>query len=230
MGGGQHNITRGAALGGLAQVSPIVARYTKVEVMYIQEKNTRLEEEFEKGIVSLYTEILKYQVAAACHCRRSTFQRFLRALPQPDDWKGMIENIKEKDVVCQNITQVFESQDQKLANFKLQSLAERNNEMMDTFLRHSKELRRSERRKIPEFLVGFVVMWRVVTIKVSWSKGRWVLNMRAQANGYSGIRFLQNGPSLKTSSDQDFGMWSRRVREELIGFAHHRVALAKIVI
>ena len=35
-----------AALDGLAQVSPIVARYCEIEVMYLQEKNTRLE----KGI------------------------------------------------------------------------------------------------------------------------------------------------------------------------------------
>ncbi len=155
-----------AALGGLAQVSPIVARYTEVEVMYIQEKNTRLEKEFEKGIVSLYTEILKYQVAAACHCRSFTFQRFLRALPQLDDWKGMIENIKEKDAVCQNITQVFDSQDQKLANFKLQSLAERNNEMIDTFLKTLQgiaEEQKKENTRIPRWICRSAGYWDWLT-------------------------------------------------------------------
>lgn len=111
------------ALSGLAQVSPIVAQYTQTELIYIQEKNSRLGEEFEKGLVDLYMEILKYQVAAACHCKSSTFQRYLRALPKLDDWKGMIEEIKEKDTICPKITQVSNSRDQKLINSNLQRLS-----------------------------------------------------------------------------------------------------------
>lgn len=38
-----------AALDGLAQVWPIVARYTEIEVMYTQEKGTSLEKDFGKG-------------------------------------------------------------------------------------------------------------------------------------------------------------------------------------
>ena len=148
-----------AALGGLAQVSSIVARYTEVEVMYILEKNSTLEKEFENCIVDLYVEILKYQVAAACHCKSSTFQRFLRALPKLDDWKGMIENIKEKDTVCREMTRVFDSQDQKLVNFKLQSLAERNDEMMKTFLQTLKgvaEEQIKENTRIPGWICRHV--------------------------------------------------------------------------
>lgn len=136
-----------AALDGLAQVSPIVARYTEVEVMYIQEKGSRLEKEFEKCIVDLYAEVLKYQVAAACHCKSSTFQRFLRALPKLDDWSGMIGNIKEKDSVCRKMMQIFDTQDQKLVNFRLQSLAERNDEMMKSFLHTLKGIAEEQRKE-----------------------------------------------------------------------------------
>ena len=148
-----------AALSGLAQVSPIVARYTEVEVMYIQETNTSLEKEFEDGIVSLYSEILKYQVAAACHCKRSTFQRFLRALPKLDDWNGMIENIKQKDADCRKMTRVFDSQDQRLVNFKLQSLAEKNDKMMKAFLQTLQEIaeeQKKENTRIPRWICHHV--------------------------------------------------------------------------
>lgn len=144
-----------AALDGLAQVSPIVVRYTEIEVMYIQEKDTRLEKEFEKGLVDLYTEILKYQVTAACHCRSSTFHRFMRALPKLDDWKGMIEKIRAKDTFCRETTQIFDSRDQRLVNSKLQSLAERNDKMMDAFLKTLRE-QSQENTRIPRWICRHV--------------------------------------------------------------------------
>ena len=148
-----------AALSGLAQVSPIVARYAEVEVMYVQENNTRLKEEFEKGVVDVYTEILKYQVSAACHCKSSTFHRFLRALPKLDDWKGMIEIIKEKDSVCREMTQIFDSQNQRLVGFTLQRLAEKNDKMMDTFLKALQDIaneQKQENARIPRWVCRYV--------------------------------------------------------------------------
>ena len=122
-----------AALSGLAQVSPIVARYTQTELMYMQEE-TALGKAFEQGLVDLYTEILKYQVAAACHRKSSTFQRFMRALSKVDDWKGMIEDVKEKDAICREMTQVFDSRDQRSLGFKLQSVAEKVDKIMNETL------------------------------------------------------------------------------------------------
>ena len=148
-----------AALDGLAQVSPIVARYAEVEVIYQRKRNTTLEREFEIGLVDLYAEILKYQISAACHCERSTFQRLLRALPKLDDWQGMIQNIKMKDAACQDMTRIFDSQDQKLVNFKLQSLAEKNEEMMKAFLdvlRNVSEERKQQNNRIPRWVCSHV--------------------------------------------------------------------------
>lgn len=138
--------------------------------MYIQEKDTRLEKEFEKGIVDLYTEILKYQVAAACHCRSSTFHRFMRALPKLDDWKGMIEKIDDKDTVCREMTQIFDSRDQRLVNFKLQSLAERNDKMMDAFLKELRE-QSQENTRIPRWICRHVAGRDHQTILVQGKMG-----------------------------------------------------------
>ena len=141
-----------AALDGLAQISPIVARYTEVEIMYIQGKNTTLEKEFENGVVDLYVGILKYQVAAACHCKSSTFQRFLRSLPKLDDWQGMLESIKEKDGVCRKMTSVFDSQDQRLANFNLQNLAEASLKTLQEIAKEQK----TEDKQVPRWICRHV--------------------------------------------------------------------------
>lgn len=37
--------------------------------------------------------------------------------------------------------------------------------------------------KILAFLVGFVVIWRAETIRVSWYKEKWVLSMQTRASG-----------------------------------------------
>ena len=163
-----------AALEGLAQVSPVVARYAEVEVMYIQENNTRLEKQFEKGMVDLYVAILKHQIAAACHCKSSTFQRFLRALPRLDDWKGMIDDIKDKDAVCREMTQVFDSQNQKLVNFRLQNLAERNDEMMKVLLKSLESIsgeQKKENTRIPRWICRHVAGRDHQTILVQGKMG-----------------------------------------------------------
>ena len=161
-------------------------RYTEVEVIYQQEKNTTLEREFEIGLVDLYAEILKYQIAAACHCKSSTFCRLLRALPKLDDWKGMIQNIKMKDMACQDMTRVFDSRDQRLVNFKLQSLAEKNEEMMEAFLdtlRIMAEEQKQENTRIPRWICSHVPGRDHQNILVKGkmgtdyaNSGRWLLN------------------------------------------------------
>ena len=194
-----------AALGGLAQVSPIVARYTEVEVMYIQEKNSRLEKEFENSILDLYVKILKYQVAAACHCKSSTFQRFLRALPKLDDWKGMIEGIKERDTVCREMTRVFDSQDQRLANFKLHSLAEKNDEMMHTFLQTLQGIAKEqkiENTRIPGWICRHVAGRDHQSILVQGKMGT-----EYAASGQWLTKDLKFKTWVSTKSEQSSSLW-----------------------
>ena len=194
-----------AALSGLAQVSPIVARYTEVEVMYIQEKNSRLEKEFEKAIVNLYADVLKYQVAAACHCKSSTFQRFLRALPKLDDWKGMIESIREKDAVCRKMTRIFDTQNQRLVNFRLQSLAERNDEMMNEFLQTLQiiaEEQKKENTRIPRWICRHVAGRDHQSILVRGKMGT-----EYAGSGQWLIRHLKFKKWASTESKRDSSFW-----------------------
>lgn len=49
-----------AALTGLAQLAPIIARYAEIESIYLHTKLAALIEHFRESLVVLYTSILKY--------------------------------------------------------------------------------------------------------------------------------------------------------------------------
>ena len=82
-----------AALDGLAQLAPIVAQYAEIEAIYLNTSSTTLMKSFEDCLIDLYVHILKYQVAAGCHCKRSTVTRFLRAVPKTDEWAPMVRTL-----------------------------------------------------------------------------------------------------------------------------------------
>ena len=88
---------------GLSRISPIVDRYLLMEMIYLGVWDRSRHENFEKHLVDLYASILKYQVAAACYCKRSTLSRFLRNLPKVDDWAEMLKDIDNKDIDCKGL-------------------------------------------------------------------------------------------------------------------------------
>ena len=47
--------------------------------------------------ISLYLDILKYQMYIACQYSRAGFFRFIRDLVAADDWKGMLGSLKETE-------------------------------------------------------------------------------------------------------------------------------------
>ncbi len=70
-----------AALQGLAQISPIITRYAKVEEIYIEQRrkhqDTNLNKDFRTQVVSLYTNILVYQGAIISHSKRHPIGEFI---------------------------------------------------------------------------------------------------------------------------------------------------------
>ena len=111
-----------AAMEGLSRICPIIDRYLLMEAIYLGNQDRSRHEDFEKNLVDLYASILLYQVAAACHCKRSTFSRFLRNLPKVDDWAKMLDDIDRKDTVCKDLASVFDSREQREQNSTLQSI------------------------------------------------------------------------------------------------------------
>ena len=124
-----------AALEGLALIAPVIARYSEVEMIYLRESDVTLKNDFEKCLIELYTSILIYQISTACHCKRSTFTRFLRALPKMDDWDAMLRNVRVKDAACKAFTQIFDSRERRLTDTKLQNILSQQDEKMETALK-----------------------------------------------------------------------------------------------
>ena len=72
-----------AALQGLAQISPILTRYARVEKIYIEQRrkhqDTNLNKDFRTHVVNLYVNILVYQVAIVSHSKRHPISEFILA-------------------------------------------------------------------------------------------------------------------------------------------------------
>ncbi len=149
-----------AAMEGLSQISPIVARYLRMETIYLGVQDRSRHQDFEKCLVDLYAGILKYQVAAACYCKRSTFSRFLRNLPKVDDWATMLKDIDMKDRACKDLASVFDSFEQRTQNSTLQSIfqeqANRLGIMQSMMQGNERENTRAENARILSWICDYI--------------------------------------------------------------------------
>jgi tetratricopeptide (TPR) repeat protein len=100
-----------AMVAGVAKIVTILARYQQIEALYLARPGTSLKQEFEQNLVSLYANIIRYQLAAACYYRRNTMERFLRSIPRLDDMSDVLAAVRRHDTACRDIGQVFDSSD-----------------------------------------------------------------------------------------------------------------------
>ncbi|CAI7573132.1 unnamed protein product [Penicillium pancosmium] len=118
LGGSEQNA---AAIEGLAQISPIITRYARVEEIYIEQRqknqSTILSKDFRAQVVDLYAKILAYQVAIISHCQRHTITQYVRAIPKLDDWSGLLE---DKIVQHRELKHILEEQDQQMESVSTQ--------------------------------------------------------------------------------------------------------------
>jgi len=68
---------------------------------------------YHKSLTDLYTKILEFQATAACNFDMDTLLRGLRSTLQLDDWSKLLQEVKTKDVACNELMHVFDSMDQK---------------------------------------------------------------------------------------------------------------------
>lgn len=162
-----------AAMEGLSQISLIVDRYLLMETIYFEEQDRSRHEDFEKHLVDLYAGILKYQVAAACHCKRSTFSRFLRALPKVDDWAAMLQHIDKKDRACKDLASILDT-----VNLRQQD--ERLVIIQSTMQGNDKEATKAANARILSWICEYIPGRDHQDVMVH---KKWVPNMRTQANG-----------------------------------------------
>ena len=138
-----------AAMEGLSQISLIVDRYLRMQTIYHGDQDRSRHEDFEQQVVDLYAAILKYQVAAACHCKRSTFSRPLRALPKADDWAAMLQYIDRKDRACKDLASVFDSLDLRKQDERLEII-------QSTIHRNEREVSRAANARILSWICDYI--------------------------------------------------------------------------
>jgi N-terminal domain of NWD NACHT-NTPase/NACHT domain len=107
---------------GLEDITNLIARYTAVEAIYLTRDDITLKKEFEDAVISLYARILEYQANAACYFGRNTFVRFLRNIPKMDKWVELLTEIRGLDAHCRELTEIFDSKDQKKVNETLKDI------------------------------------------------------------------------------------------------------------
>jgi hypothetical protein len=61
------------ALKAVSELSPLIAKYHRVESIYLESPEESLDPEFEKLIIGLYVEILTFETDIVRHFRRNWF-------------------------------------------------------------------------------------------------------------------------------------------------------------
>jgi hypothetical protein len=71
-----------------------------------------------KNIVILYSDILKYQIELARYLQRDSFKRCIRGAFQLDDFKELMQKIKNSDGRCRSLMEIY---DATFANISVES-------------------------------------------------------------------------------------------------------------
>ena len=111
-----------AAKSGLDKVSMILARYSAMEGVYIQQDGVKLTKTLEDLLVELYTKILEYQAVAACFFSKSSLGRYGRAIPKWDDFVGVLKEVQDLDSECVRVMQALEAEINKRSGKMLEGL------------------------------------------------------------------------------------------------------------
>ncbi|KAJ5764963.1 hypothetical protein N7520_004522 [Penicillium odoratum] len=127
-----------AALQGLAQISPIITRYAKVEEIYIEQRRKNqaidLKKDFRTQVVNLYTNILVYQGTVISHNKRNRLVQYARAIPKVDDWNKLLQDIVNLDAECRKFTQIFDFEEQSAQHWELKKILEQQDQQMEQVL------------------------------------------------------------------------------------------------
>ena len=163
------------------------------------------------SLIDLYASILVYQLTAACHCRRSTLSRFLRAPFKSDDWDAMLQTVRDKDAACKEFDQIYDSPDQRVAATSLQIISGTFDKKMELMEAAFKELNTLERISASTSLET-PLQYPAGTIRTSWNKLGWGRIMQTLENGCSLVRTFSFGCRLQLSNTASgcVDQWGRK--------------------
>ena len=81
--------------------------YHLKESIYLQHRESPVHQDCVKAVEKLYTDIFEYQAQLICFLSKSSIKRVIRGTFQLDDWKKMLEKVKESDKQCTEHFKLF---------------------------------------------------------------------------------------------------------------------------
>jgi len=199
---------------GLEDISKILARYTAVEKLLPISKVDCPDINFEQSIMAVYTNILNYQVTAACHFGRKTLPRMFANITTANDWAGILKKVQSADTSCQAFISIKSTQEllkqiQKIPqgfNRELYEKWQENKTKSDEVLRQwiDDRLKESEdQQEENEKIISWISSAKVgedhaaVREKLGisyWDSGQWLINpFNGQQNQLEGWKSSKDG-------------------------------------
>ena len=94
-------------LDGLDSICDLLELYHLKESIYLQHRDSPVHEDCVKAVEKLYTDIFEYQAQLICFLSKSSIKRVIRGTFQLDDWKKLLEKVKESDKQCTEHFKLF---------------------------------------------------------------------------------------------------------------------------
>ena len=130
-----------AMVAGVEEVSIMISRFKHLGDINEEREDASLRDEFRRLLLTLYKQILKFQVSAACYYQRGAISRFFRSIPKLDDLSQILSDIKKSDSACMDLNQVF-SQRETL------NILRANKDELNTLLEEARKRPRPENHKV----------------------------------------------------------------------------------
>ncbi|KAI9730863.1 MAG: hypothetical protein M1834_005581 [Cirrosporium novae-zelandiae] len=118
---------RADAIYGLEYITELVRRFAAIEYIYLQDEECTYKEELEVVVIKLYSQILEYETRAACQFDRNTALQVARNVFKADDWKEILEKIKESEEACDKRIRTIDAGDQRTRAKRLENTLEKQN-------------------------------------------------------------------------------------------------------
>ena len=143
-----------AMVAGVEEISIMISRYKHIDYINQRREDVSLRDEFQHLLLTLYKQILKFQVLAACYYHRGAISRFFRSIPKLDDLSQILSDIRRSDSACTALGHVFDTKDERLRQHETLTILKANKDMLDTLLQETRKKSRPE-DQIGSFHVPF---------------------------------------------------------------------------
>ena len=133
-----------AMVAGVEEISIMISRYKHIDYIDQSREDVSLRDDFRHRLVTLYKQILKFQVSAACYYQRGTTSRFFRSIPKLDDPSQILSDIRRSDSACKDLGYVFDTKDERLRQRETLTILKDSKDMLDTLLQETGQKSRPE--------------------------------------------------------------------------------------